>query len=134
MDYPELSEIVLADDIWRHIIYGDNRGGGHKYGILPRPAERKTWFPVHWGSSIIQEAVMAILAEPTVVRQTATGFSYFGEYKGVRIKALVDIRMRLVTAHPLDGAGVIQVKVYADPNKSPKYQSLLYGKNKEVSW
>ncbi len=98
------------DALVRHIVDGDNRGGGHRSG-----AGRwgKTEFPPGWDAAAIVAAIEQVLIEPRhIVSSLATGDDYLrfvGTVNEVRI--LVRIRAddhAIDTAYPLDGFGVVQ--------------------------
>ncbi len=118
-----------------HLLDGDDKGtGGHRFGVLPAPGHRKTWFPSTWTDDDIVLAVLAVARSPIVaVRGGAGSFiNCFGEISGVRLKVRVQIDGTIITGHPLDGPGVNQVKATALGVISSR--ELPYGSNREVTW
>jgi Bacterial EndoU nuclease len=116
-----------------HILDGDQDGGGHRHGVLPPAAERKIWFPESWSDEKCLAVIRDVLASPMVIRWAKQDFlNVYGEVDRVRIKVRVRPDGAVVTAHPIDGAGVVVVHVRADG--SMRLRAAPYGRSREVSW
>lgn len=49
----------------KHILYGDETGGGHKFGLMGILNE-KSKFPIHWGEKKILDAVSNVATDPSL--------------------------------------------------------------------
>lgn len=129
----ELPTPFLTDRQRQHILWGDGEGrGGHHHGVVPAPGRRKTWFPRSWSDDEIVEAILHVARTPRVVRDAVGFLNCFGEWRGVRIKVRVNGDGMIVTGHPLDGSGVVQVRTARDGRTERKL--LPHGVNKDVAW
>lgn len=124
----------LTDANATHILDGDHDGGGHRHGTIPNEPARKTWFPQSWSDDTILNAVNSVIADPIVARwnNDHAFLNAYGEVNGVRIKVRISPDGRVITAHPIDGAGIEQIRVKADG--STVIKQIPYGRSREVSW
>jgi hypothetical protein len=97
----------------RHILYGDETGGGHKFGLL-RLFNGKTKFPAAWSEREIMNAVSEVATSPssTWVQQSGRAGAILtragapvkwkveGVFNGIRIRVIVQ-GDDIVTAFPI---------------------------------
>ena len=67
------SPLPITPDIWLHILFGDENGGGHLAG---HGVEGKSEFPDYWSISRIESAIMA--AQENILARN--GGVFVGEY------------------------------------------------------
>lgn len=99
----------------KHMLYGDETGGGHKFGLM-RIFNEKSKFPVHWGEKKILDAVSNVATDPSLkwVQQTGTQGSLYtkkgvpsrfkveGYIDGVKIRVIVEPAGEgIITAFPI---------------------------------
>lgn len=96
----------LEPDRRLHILDGDDRGGGHRSGI-GKPG--KSEFPSAWSDDEIVRRSLKTALEPDRIATQADGrFLAFARHEGVLVKVVLEQDGRVVTAHPIDGPGVIR--------------------------
>lgn len=80
-------DVVLSDHRAQHILYGDARGGGHKYGI---GAPCKSEFPRDWDEGRILDVTKRIAANDNL--------NWREEYNGYYVTETMedDVRVRVV--------------------------------------
>ncbi len=132
--YPRGDSIKRSDRAWNHIFQGDNKGGGHLHGVRPAPGSRKAWFPDDWDERRIRRAVDDVLSSPRLVQRNHVGYTFYGEVDRVRVKVRVYDRDGLVTAHPIDGDGVVIARVPASSPDTLKIKPAPYGASVNVQW
>ncbi|QLB42333.1 hemagglutinin repeat-containing protein [Mannheimia pernigra] len=99
----------------KHMLYGDETGGGHKFGLM-RIFNEKSKFPVHWGEKKILDAVSNVATDPSLkwIQQTGTQGSLYtkkgvpsrfkveGYIDGVKIRVIVEPAGEgIITAFPI---------------------------------
>ncbi|MFA9500928.1 EndoU domain-containing protein [Mannheimia sp. E30BD] len=99
----------------KHILYGDETGGGHKFGLI-RIFNEKSKFPATWGEKKILDAVSNLATDPNLkwVQQTGTQgnlytkkgvpsrFKVEGAVDGVKIRVIVEPAGEgIITAFPI---------------------------------
>jgi hypothetical protein len=99
--------ISIPEDRARHILDGDGRSGGHRFGtgILG-----KTEFPASWSSDDIMEAIRQVGGTGVVDRPAHRGgdLVIVGEVNGVTIEVVVQPNGEVRTGYPLAGTGVVR--------------------------
>ncbi|MBB4072055.1 hypothetical protein [Canibacter oris] len=98
-DLPE-----LTPDAWNHILYGDNSGGGHKYGYGWR--HNKSEFPEEWDNAEIMTAMVKTLRATPDAAFTSRGvFEHIATVtvkgKTVRVKVTRKPNGEIASAFPL---------------------------------
>lgn len=126
--------ITLTPRWSTHITTGDVDGGGHLYGIQPPPGVKKRWFPEDWTEQRIVDVVKRVAQDPRVVTTSRDGafFNCYDEFDRVRVKVRVYPNGSIVTGHPIDGDGVMQIEVKTDG--SVHLKEVPYGASREVAW
>ena len=102
--------LVPTPEVWQHILFGDERGGGHLFGT---GVEHKTEFPDGWHLSRIEKALETL---------QMNYIARFGPLRTGKIEGFVDgivLRlaihqndiepMRIVSFYPLRGSGVYEI-------------------------
>jgi hypothetical protein len=106
---PRPDTIRLTDDRERHILDGDQQGGGHRHGT-GRPG--KTEFPATWDDSKIIRAVLDVACHPEELpdHQSWNGrWRVRGTHDRVEIVSILEPDGRVWSAWPLDGSpGVVK--------------------------
>lgn len=94
------SEIILDESRIRHILYGDERGGGHKYGVgMPC----KTEFPADWTDQHILSTVRTIAANDNLTwREESNGYYVAEDVRGdIKVRVVLGPqKQRVITAYP----------------------------------
>ena len=108
-DYPATDDIRLTGERRKHILDGDQHGGGHRHGT-GRPD--KTEFPAQWSDDEAIDAVVAVARDPgrREGRQTwHDRWRVSGDHHGVKIFAIVESGGRIWTAWPDENSpGVVK--------------------------
>ena len=94
------NNVVLSDYAKEHILYGNNRGGGHKHGI-GKPC--KSEFPENWSDEKIFFTVKKIAANDNLPWEQQDNGYYVSEYNegNIRVRVVMgDQKKRVVTAYP----------------------------------
>ncbi len=101
-----IENISIPEDRARHILDGEGRGGGHRYGT---GTPGKTEFPASWSDADILDAIREVAGTGTVDRQAhREGYLVIiGEVNGVTIKVVVQPNGEVRTGYPVSGEGVI---------------------------
>ncbi|MGV6847478.1 MAG: EndoU domain-containing protein [Marinibacterium sp.] len=100
-----IESISIPEDRARHILHGEGRGGGHRYGTgIPG----KTEFPANWSDDDILEAIRQVAGTGTVDRPAHRDgdLVIVGEVNGVTIEVVVQPNGEVRTGYPLSGPGV----------------------------
>lgn len=87
----------------KHILYGDQRGGGHLYG---QNKNCKSEFPASWSAQKIIQTVKAQAANDNLNWRTGkNGYQTANStVEGTRIRIVLnEDRTRIITAYPLNG-------------------------------
>jgi len=96
----DTSNIVLSDQRAKHILYGDNNGGGHKHGV---GTPCKSEFPAYWDDEMILSTTKKIAANDNLRwRQEDNGY-HVTEAKedGVNVRVVLGPqRTRVITSYP----------------------------------
>jgi hypothetical protein len=102
-----IDSVSIPEDRARHILDGEGRSGGHRYGTgIPG----KTEFPSSWSDADILEAIRQVAGNGTVDRPAHRGgdLVIVGAVNGVTIEVVVQPNGEVRTAYPLSGLGVIR--------------------------
>ena len=98
----ENDSIIITTRAQKHILQGDDHGGGHLYGT-GKPC--KSEFPEEWDSVIILSTIKKVAANDNVDwKQQINGY-YIGEQSvnGVRVRVVLDNdKESVVTAYPVN--------------------------------
>lgn len=100
-----IDNISIPEDRVRHILDGEGRSGGHRYGTgIPG----KTEFPASWSDDDILEAIRQVAENGTVDRPAHRDgdLVIVGEVNGVTIKVVVQPNGEVRTGYPVSGPGV----------------------------
>ena len=100
-----IDNISIPEDRARHILDGEGRSGGHRYGTgIPG----KTEFPASWSDDDILEAIRQVAGTGTVDRPAHRDGDLVidGEVNGVSIKVVVQPNGEVRTGYPVSGPGV----------------------------
>jgi len=99
--------ISIPENRARHILDGDGRSGGHRFGT-GNPG--KTEFPASWTDAEIIEAIRQVAGTGTVVGSAhrVGDLLIGGELNGVRIRVVVQLNGEVRTGYPVLGEGVIE--------------------------
>lgn len=94
-------EVIITTQAQKHILYGDDRGGGHKYGI-GKPC--KSEFPQDWDNEKILKTIRVMAANDNLTWKEQKN----GYYVSEQIRDDVQVRVVLnrdkdsvVTAYPV---------------------------------
>lgn len=129
--FSQRKNLPFTDDLARHVWEGDERGGGHAYG-LGKP--EKTEFPQDWDVEKIKRVTRELLFYGKV--KFHNGNPHYYKLEGISSDVLVRIWVRddsIGTIHPLRGQDVF--KNSPDGNKEPqglsektkrKYNQMLW--------
>ncbi len=103
---PGPDEVHLTEDRRAYILDGDGRGGGHGAG---RGAAGKSEFPAVWSDDRALTAVMVAARAPDRIEFNTTSGNWNAEKRidGILVRVAVDRCGTIVTAHPLEGPGVV---------------------------
>jgi hypothetical protein len=106
MENPHSIESVsIPEDRARHILDGEGRGGGHRYGTgIPG----KTELPARWSDDDILEAIRQVAGTGTVDRPAHRDgdLVIIGVVNGVTIEVVVQPKGEVRTGYPISGSGV----------------------------
>lgn len=94
--------IHLSQDRQQHILYGDARGGGHKFGV-GKPC--KSEFPQDWDDAEIIETVKEIAANDNLDWRREDNGYYVTETFEERVKVRVVLgpeKENIITAYPVN--------------------------------
>ena len=96
----EPSSVILTDQRKTHILYGDGRGGGHKYGAgVPCKSE----FPKYWDEEMILSTAKKIAANDNLGWEQQNNGYYVAEAKedGVNVRVVLGPQKRnIITSYP----------------------------------
>ncbi len=100
-----IDSVSIPEDRARHILDGEGRSGGHRYGT---GTPGKTEFPASWSDDDILEAIRQVAGTGTVDRPAHRGgdLVVVGEVNGVTIEVVVQPNGEVRTGYPLSGPGV----------------------------
>ena len=96
------SYITMSTAAQNHILYGDQRGGGHKYGVN-KPC--KSEFSKDWSDKDIISSITKIVAnDNNKWKQQANGYYITESYNGsTRIRVVIGKkRQNIITAYPIN--------------------------------
>lgn len=97
--------------IRRHILDGDRRGGGHGFASSE---PNKTLFPQRWDDRSIISAISHTLDDPYTTSDDHDHLrdpyirNLYGYVDGVRVVVRTARDGSVITAHPIDGVGVMR--------------------------
>lgn len=106
MENPHSIESVsMPDDRARHILDGEGRSGGHRFGT---GTPGKTEFPADWTDDDILDAIIEVAGTGLVDRlaHREGDLVIVGEVDGVTIEVVVRPNGEVRTGYPLSGPGV----------------------------
>ena len=100
-----IDSVSILEDRARHILDGEGRSGGHRYGT---GTPGKTEFPASWSDDDILEAIRQVAGTGTVDRPAHRDgdLVVVGEVNGVTIEVVVQPNGEVRTGYPLSGPGV----------------------------
>lgn len=100
-----IDSVSIPEDRARHILDGEGRSGGHRYGT---GTPGKTEFPASWSNDDILEAIRQVAGTGTVDRPAHRNgdLVIVGEVNGVTIEVVVQPNGEVRTGYPLSGPGV----------------------------
>lgn len=99
---PDEKIIYLSAKRANHILYGDARGGGHKFGI-GKPC--KSEFPQEWNDAEILDTVKRIAANDNLEWRRGDNGYYVTETYEERVKVRVVLdqqKQNIITAYPVN--------------------------------
>lgn len=99
---PHLREIILSRDRENHILSGDSKGGGHRYGTN-KPC--KSEFPKNWSDDYILSTVKTIAANDNLDWDQQGNGYYTAEDRVGAVKVrvvLAEDQQRIITAYPVN--------------------------------
>jgi hypothetical protein len=94
--------ITLTPEREKHILYGDTRGGGHKYG-MNKPC--KSEFPQSWSDEQILDTTLQIAANDNLNWHRGHNGYYVTEHivKNIKMRVVVNRKKgEIVTAYPVN--------------------------------
>ena len=94
--------VILSVSRAHHILYGDARGGGHKYGV-GKPC--KSEFPADWDDQEIIDTTKQIAANDTVDWRREDNGYFVGEklVEGVNVRVVLGADKReVITSYPIN--------------------------------
>lgn len=93
--------VILSDNRAEHILYGDHKGGGHKFGI---GAPCKSEFPREWNDARIIDTTKRIAANDNLEWRKSPRNGYYtaeSTQDGVRVRVVLgQDKRRIITAYP----------------------------------
>ncbi|PCI56800.1 MAG: RhsD protein [Alphaproteobacteria bacterium] len=98
----DTSSITISAAAQNHILYGDQRGGGHKYGAN-KPC--KSEFPKSWNDEDIISSITKIAAnDNNKWKQQGNGYYVTESYNGnTKIRVVMGKkRQHIITAYPIN--------------------------------
>ena len=101
-----IESISIPEDRARHILDGEGRSGGHRFGT---GTPGKTEFPESWSDDDILDAIREVAGNGTVDRPAHRpgDLVIVGEVDGVTIKVIVRPNGEVRTGYPVSGDGVL---------------------------
>lgn len=96
------SSIIMSAAAQNHILYGDHRGGGHKYGAN-KPC--KSEFPESWNDQDIISSITKIAAnDNNKWKQQENGYYITESYNGdTKIRVVIGRKQQnIITAYPIN--------------------------------
>lgn len=102
-----IDNVSIPEDRARHILDGEGRSGGHRYGT---GTPGKTEFPVSWSDDDILDAIRLVAGSGTVIgpAHREGDLLITGEVNGVTIRVVVRPIGEVRTGYPVSGEGVIE--------------------------
>ncbi|MDR0483382.1 MAG: hypothetical protein LBH13_09575 [Cellulomonadaceae bacterium] len=102
---------------WKHVLLGDDTGGGHLWTVVSAGPCLKSAFPRHWGAALIGEAAALALRQHALQRGVLPAelptedFSHLVVVAGRRLVITVSLDHDpsgrcIITTYPLRGQGV----------------------------
>ena len=94
--------VIISDDRIQHILYGDEKGGGHKYGV-GKPC--KSEFPQNWNDEKIINVTRNIAANDNLSwEQQGNGYHVAEDYvESVKVRVVKGSqKQRVITAYPIN--------------------------------
>lgn len=101
---PPSSAIEISQQRIDHILYGDDRGGGHKQGV-GKPC--KSEFPADWDDTQIIETTKRVAANDNLDWRREDNGYYVGEemVEGVKVRVVLGPeKRRVITSYPTNVA------------------------------
>lgn len=95
-------EVIITTQAQKHILYGDERGGGHKYGI-GKPC--KSEFPEDWNNAKILNTIRVMAANDNSNWKEQKNGYYVSEQirDDVRVRVVLNRdKDEIVTAYPVN--------------------------------
>lgn len=104
---PPLDAIRVSPERARHILDGDEGGGGHRHGT---GSPGKSEFPAHWDDETIINAIAVVARTPDSIRHQDNGrWKTLGEFDGVGVTVIVEPDSEIWTAWPDEASpGVVR--------------------------
>lgn len=102
-----IDSVSIPEDRARHILDGEGRSGGHRYGT---GTPGKTEFPASWSDDDILDAIRQVAGSGTVIgpAHREGDLLISGEVNGVTIRVVVRPNGEVRTGYPVSGDGVIE--------------------------
>ena len=102
-----IDNVSIPEDRARHILDGEGRSGGHRYGT-GTPGKKE--FPVSWSDDDILDAIRLVAGSGTVIgpAHREGDLLISGEVNGVTIRVVVRPNGEVRTGYPVSGEGVIE--------------------------
>lgn len=102
-----IDSISIPEDRARHILDGEGRSGGHRYGT---GTPGKTEFPASWSDDDILDAIRQVAGSGTVIgpAHREGDLLISGEVNGVTIRVVVRPNGEVRTGYPVSGDGAIE--------------------------
>lgn len=98
----KINTVTLSARAKNHILYGDDNGGGHKYGI-GKPC--KSEFPKNWDEEKIITTVKKIAANDNLNWERQNNGYFVSEQNegNIRVRVVMgDQRQNIITAYPVN--------------------------------
>ena len=99
---PSSMPAIISDARIQHILYGDDKGGGHKHGV-GRPC--KSEFPHNWNDERIINVTRAIAANDNLPwERQGNGYYVAEDYAGdIKVRVVKGPqKQRVITAYPVN--------------------------------
>lgn len=101
-EYEESVDPVITDSRAQHILYGDESGGGHKYGV---GVPCKTEFPADWDDDDILSTLETIAANDNLTwREEPNGYHVAEDVRGtLKIRVVLGPeKQKIITGYPIN--------------------------------
>jgi hypothetical protein len=99
---PPLDALRVSPERVIHILEGDAKGGGHRYGT-GKPG--KTEFPANWDDDKVTDSILSVARTPDSASLQRNGrWKVEGVHDGVRLAVIILVDGRIWSAYPLPGS------------------------------